>query len=780
MKKKKKTEIQRPLLLTIESFDLLETLQYLPASAQIGFPFIDRDPDLFSILLSLLRTGNLPSKAKAVDLQDLFSEAKFYGIESLLVSSLSNPSQFDAFNLEKSLILPLNGRDSPSAISTTMFGSVHVAHGSKITSFDWSLQRKSTILTRFSAVDSLLALSPSVAAAGATDFSGLQILDLENGYVKETLNWENVTRSSSTVQAIGSSPKFLFTSFESGRRNSNSIVVFDIENLKPVSEIGTNEIYGADLDSGIPATKLSWISDYNLLMASGSHSGPSGVCGNIKLWDVRSGNLVWELKEKVDCFSDVTVSENLSAIFKVGVNSGEVFLMDLRNLGAMNTWVPTGETRRVVNGKKEGVGCKIGSHGNQVFCSKGGNLELWSEVFMGSTIKIAEMVLAPTEKVVLGSIAFAIFWVLAVFPAVPFLPIGRTAGSLLGAILMVIFRVITPDQAYAAIDLSILGLLFGTMVVSVYLEQADMFKYLGLSRIMSLPIPSYWPWPRTQILDLLQLQLVIPKTWSLPSRDEEHALDEVISEEDAASHRFSPAAMSHPTASNSQELNPSNLQGTLNGGPLEENESSAKPWKRLLWKTCVYLVTIGMLIALLVGLNMSWTALTAALALVVLDFKDAQPCLQKVSYSILIFFCGMFITVDGFNRTGIPSTLWNLTEPYARINHVGGIVVLTLVILVLSNVASNVPTVLLLGARVAASATMTSQGQEKRAWLILAWVSTVAGNLSLLGSAANLIVCEQARRARFFGYTLSFWSHLKFGVPSTLIVTAIGLLLIRG
>ena len=80
----------------------------------------------------------------------------------------------------------------------------------------------------------------------------------------------------------------------------------------------------------------------------------------------------------------------------------------------------------------------------------------------------------------------------------------------------------------------------------------------------------------------------------------------------------------------------------------------------------------------------------------------------------------------------------------------------------------------------AASAAMISKGQEKRAWLILAWVSTVAGNLSLMGSAANLIVCEQARRSRFYGYTLSFWSHLKFGVPSTLIVTAIGLLLIRG
>ncbi|KAG2700517.1 hypothetical protein I3760_06G001000 [Carya illinoinensis] len=88
------------------------------------------------------------------------------------------------------------------------------------------------------------------------------------------------------------------------------------------------------------------------------------------------------------------------------------------------------------------------------------------------------MALATSMNVVLGSLAFAIFWVLAVFPSVPFLPIGRTAGSLLGAMLMVIFQIITPDQAYHAIDLPVLGLLFGTMLVSVYLERANMFKYL--------------------------------------------------------------------------------------------------------------------------------------------------------------------------------------------------------------------------------------------------------------------------------------------------------------
>ncbi|CAK9185052.1 unnamed protein product [Ilex paraguariensis] len=537
------------------------------------------------------------------------------------------------------------------------------------------------------------------------------------------------------------------------------------------------------------------------------------------------------------------------------------------------------------------------------------------------------MAMAPTVKVVLGSIAFGFFWVLAVFPTIPFLPIGRTAGSLLGAMLMVMFRVITPEQAYAAIDLQILGLLFGTMVVSIYLERADMFKYLGkllswksqgakdlLCRICLISaISSAFFTNDTSCVVLTEFVLKIARQQNLPPRpfllalassanigssatpignpqnlvialqskisfekflfgifpamlmgtlvnallllcmywkllsvqkDEEDPATEVVAEEDVISHRFSPAKMSHASlnsqdmssalefmdiqgcpmvnhntghveslrtrmSSNENEIDRVSsgaLQSTRNSNAskegtdegvtskrlasvnalsdaistksLEEKEISTTKWKGILWKTCVYLVTIGMLISFLIGLNMSWTAITAALALVVLDFQDARPCLEKVSYSLLVFFCGMFITVDGFNKTGIPSTLWDFVESYAKINHVSGIAVLAVVILVLSNFASNVPTVLLLGGRVAASAASISPASEKKAWLILAWVSTVAGNLSLLGSAANLIVCEQARRAPV-GYNLSFWSHLKFGVPSTLIVTAIGLALIR-
>lgn len=52
----------------------------------------------------------------------------------------------------------------------------------------------------------------------------------------------------------------------------------------------------------------------------------------------------------------------------------------------------------------------------------------------------------------------------------------------------------------------------------------------------------------------------------------------------------------------------------------------------------------------------------------------------------------MFITVDGFNKTGIPSAVWEFMEPHAKIDHVTGVAILAIVILVLSNLASNVPT----------------------------------------------------------------------------------------
>ena len=75
----------------------------------------------------------------------------------------------------------------------------------------------------------------------------------------------------------------------------------------------------------------------------------------------------------------------------------------------------------------------------------------------------------------------------------------------------------------------------------------------------------------------------------------------------------------------------------------------------------------------------------------------------------------------------------------------------------------------------AASAMATPGASPDKAWLILAWVSTVAGNLTLVGSAANIIVCEKARCEPEISYNLTFWEHLKFGFLSTLVIIIVGL-----
>jgi Na+/H+ antiporter NhaD/arsenite permease-like protein len=84
---------------------------------------------------------------------------------------------------------------------------------------------------------------------------------------------------------------------------------------------------------------------------------------------------------------------------------------------------------------------------------------------------------------------------------------------------------------------------------------------------------------------------------------------------------------------------------------------------------------------------------------------------------------------------------------------------------VFSNLISNVPTVMLFRPLIDAFA------DKQTAWLLLAMSSTLAGNLTLLGSVANLIVAEGAKK---YGVTIRFGTYLKVGLPITIITITIG------
>jgi len=78
---------------------------------------------------------------------------------------------------------------------------------------------------------------------------------------------------------------------------------------------------------------------------------------------------------------------------------------------------------------------------------------------------------------------------------------------------------------------------------------------------------------------------------------------------------------------------------------------------------------------------------------------------------------------------------------------------------------SNVPAVLLLQTNIAAL------GNQQQAWLTLAMASTLAGNFTLLGSAATLIVAELADQQ---GVDLNFGTFLRAGIPITLLTLGFG------
>lgn len=170
-------------------------------------------------------------------------------------------------------------------------------------------------------------------------------------------------------------------------------------------------------------------------------------------------------------------------------------------------------------------------------------------------------------------------------------------------------------------------------------------------------------------------------------------------------------------------------------------------FKPLLVKSL--LITTGLLVAFLVGIPTAEATLIAAGLLLITRRLKPERILQKVDWDLLLMFCGLFILTEGVQKLG--SLEW-----FARfVDHPLSILGVTAL---LSNLVSNVPAVLLLHHLI--------PHPDTRTWLLLAAASTLAGNLTLLGSVANLIVAEAVAKQ---GYRLSFGEHLRFGLPLTVI-----------
>jgi Na+/H+ antiporter NhaD/arsenite permease-like protein len=180
---------------------------------------------------------------------------------------------------------------------------------------------------------------------------------------------------------------------------------------------------------------------------------------------------------------------------------------------------------------------------------------------------------------------------------------------------------------------------------------------------------------------------------------------------------------------------------------------------RLLRKAM--LATGLMLVALVLGAPIPLAALGAAALLLISQRREPERVFQEIDWGLLVFFASLFVVTGAIETSGLGEGLFAFMRPWAD----GGVAKLTVVSVVLSNLVSNVPAVMLFRPVVPTLAT------PETAWLTLAMATTLAGNLTLLGSVANLIVAEIARRR---GVHLSFVEYLKAGAPIAIITLAVG------
>ncbi|MGQ9477324.1 MAG: anion transporter [Candidatus Bipolaricaulia bacterium] len=385
----------------------------------------------------------------------------------------------------------------------------------------------------------------------------------------------------------------------------------------------------------------------------------------------------------------------------------------------------------------------------------------------------------------------------------PFVHISRAAGALLGAVAMVLSGVLSVQEAYAAIDLDTLVFLLGMMVIVAYLEISGFFEVLELfilkrarsrSGLLLLVVASSGLLSALFMNDTICLMFT-PVLVRLIRRLELPPAPYLIGLATGANIGSAMTIIGNPQnmliairsgihfLSFWAALAPISLAGlALDFGliwliyrsqlrlPLKPSNdlrgyAELKVQRGLL--VLSLLVVLLALIFLAAGYAPQGVAISSAALLILLGSNRPRRALQQVDWPLLLIFSGLFIVMRGVEKAGLVEHLISQAGSwFAERSALGSISWVTLIV---SNLISNVPAVLLL------SPLITAAGGGAMAWLALAMASTLAGNLTLIGSAANLIVLESAERE---GVHLGFFEYLKVGLPLTLLTIGLGVLIL--
>jgi len=381
----------------------------------------------------------------------------------------------------------------------------------------------------------------------------------------------------------------------------------------------------------------------------------------------------------------------------------------------------------------------------------------------------------------------------------PYLRVNRTTIALIGIGLLLALRLLAFDQIGSLLEINTLVLLFGMMIINANLQLAGFFRLAGSF------ILRWTKSPRS----LLGLEIIVVGVLSALFLNDTICLmltPLILDITDTAKRNPIPYLIALATAANIGSVatltgNPQNMIiGIASGISYVKFASALLPiallglggvWLILVWfyprefekthfdhidipeprlfRPLLYkslFVTVGLLAAFILGVPIAEAALIAGCILLFTRRVHPEKVMNQVDWNLLVFFAALFILTGVIELNHLTDDIFVLLTPFLQKGALG----LSAITVVLSNLVSNVPAVLLLRPAV------TALTNPNAGWLTLAASSTLAGNLTLLGSVANLIVAETASRR---GVKLTFWEYTKSGIIITLISLATGILWIQ-
>lgn len=405
------------------------------------------------------------------------------------------------------------------------------------------------------------------------------------------------------------------------------------------------------------------------------------------------------------------------------------------------------------------------------------------------------------EKEILAIVIFSLTYLLISGRQLKVLPLNRPAAALLGTVLMVACGVLTPERAYRAVDYDTLVLLLGMMIISAYLSLAGFFEWaadwilwraktpqsLLVYLIITSGVLSALLVNDIVCLMLTPLVVAVIVRGQLPLPPYLLALAMSANLGSVATLVGNPQNMiiGHlsrmPFLRFSATMLPVALAGLavqyavlrlgfgeiLRQATIRRPEQQTRHLNRPLL-ILTFVILGGVFAGFMAGLNLSWTAMAGGALLMVLARRDTHPVLKLVDWHLLVFFAALFIVVEGLEGTGLPDQIYQKVAVIFGRSAVSQAWNLAWFSAVGSNIFSNVPFVLVAGKWIGNFA------QPELMWKVMALATTFAGNLTIVGSVANIIVVESARAHTEIG----FWDYAKYGIPVTILTSIAGMVVL--